>query len=130
MAVASTIRVKGLDSLERRIASWPPKLQNKVIRKTLRVTGNKQKKRLKAGTPRRTGFSARQVKLRVTVSSRRGASAKLGYKGRTAATARMRDSGTVRQPARPFFDRALAGWERQVERDFSEALRQVVEGVG
>jgi HK97 gp10 family phage protein len=128
VAVTPTIRVRGLDAVNRRIASWPPKIQNKVLRKALRLAGNKQKKRLKAGTPRQTGFSARQVRLKVQVSSKR-ATAKLGYKGRASAWMRMRDSGTVRQPARPYFDRALAGWEGQVERDFSEALRQVVEGV-
>ncbi len=106
----------------------PMRIQNKVLRKALRVTGNKQKVRLKEGTPRRTGFSVRQVRLNVRVSRGR-ASAKLRYKGRVGVQMRWRDRGTVRQPARPFFDRALAGWEGQVIRDFQIALRQVVEGL-
>ena len=128
MVVATTIRVKGFGALERKLAAMPRKIQNKVLRKTLRLTGNKQKVRLKAGTPRRTGFSARQVRLNVRVSSRR-ASAKLRYKGRVGVQMRWRDQGTVRQPARPFFDQALAGWPGQVTRDFQIALRQVVEGL-
>ncbi len=128
MAAATSIRVRGLDALDRKLASFEPKIQNKVLRKALRVTGNKQKKRLKAGTPRLTGFSVRQVRLSVRVSSRQ-ASAKLKYKGRAGAWMRMRDTGTKRQPPRPFFDRALAGWEGQVTKDFQDALRQVVEGL-
>ena len=124
MVVAT--RVRGLDGLNRRLAAMPMKIQNKVIRRTLRITGNKQKVRLKVGTPRRTGFSARQVRLTVQVSSRR-AFAKIRYKGRAGVWMRMRDTGTKRQPARPFFDRALAGWPGQVTRDFQIALRQVVE---
>ncbi len=128
MAAGTSIQVKGLGALDRRLESLPTKIQNKVLRKALRVTGNKQKVRLKAGTPRRTGFSVKQVRLNVRVSSRR-ASAKLKYKGRVGAQMRWRDQGTVRQPARPFFDRALAGWEGQVTHDFQVALRQVVESV-
>ncbi len=126
VAVGTSIRVRGLPELNRRLASFEPKIQNKVLRKALRATGNKQKKRLKAGTPKRTGFSVRQVRLSVRVSSRQ-ASAKLKYKGRAGAWMRMRDTGTKRQPPRPFFDRALEGWEGQVTHDFEEALRQVVE---
>ena len=105
-----------------------PKIQNKVLRKALRVSGNKQKKRLKAGTPRLTGFSARQVRLSVRVSKLQ-ASAKLKYKGRARAWMRMRDTGTKRQPPRPFFKQALMGWEGQVTKDFESALREAVDGV-
>ncbi len=78
MVAATTIRVRGFGALDRRLGSMRMKIQNKVLRKALRVTGNKQKVRLKEGTPRRTGFSVRQVRLNVRVSRCR-ASAKLRY---------------------------------------------------
>ncbi len=129
MAAATTIRVRGLDALERRLASMKPKIERKVLRTTLRKTGNKVKKKLKAGTPRRTGFSARKVRLQVKVNTSQGAFARVSYRGRTAGTMGMRERGTVRQPARPFFERATAGWEQETIRDFQDALRQVVEGL-
>ncbi len=130
MVAATTIRVRGLDALERRLASLPPKIERKVLRGALRKTGNKVKKKLKAGTPRRTGFAARKVRLQVKVNTSQGAFAKVSYRGRTAGIMGMRERGTVRQPARPFFERATAGWERETEHDFQEALKQVVEKVG
>ena len=129
MAGATTIRVRGLPALERKLAGMKPKIERKVLRGALRKTGNKVKKKLKAGTPRRTGFAARKVRLQVKVNTSQGAFAKISYRGRTSGIMGMRERGTVRQPARPFFERAIAGWERETERDFRDALRQAVEGL-
>ncbi len=128
MATGTSIRVRGLPELNRRLETLPTKIQNKVLRKALRAAGNVQKKRLKAGTPRLTGVGAKQVRLSVRVSSRR-ASAKLKYKFRASLYLKVLDQGGTRQPPRPYFDRALSGWPGQVTRDFQVALRQVVESV-
>ncbi len=125
MAGALNVKLDGFSDLERYARGLPDKLNRRVIRKTLRRTGNKQKKRLKAGTPRRTGFSATKVNLNVRVRPL-WASARLGYKGKPSFWLRLRDQGSKRQPARPFFDRALAGWEGQSMRDFQEELRRVL----
>ena len=127
MAVGTTIRVRGLPELERKLSSLKPKIERKLLRGALRKTGNKVKKKLRAGTPRRTGLSARRVRLQARVNASQGAFAKISYRGRTSGIMGMRERGTVRQPARPFFERATAGWERETERDFRDALRQVVE---
>ncbi len=125
MAGAITVRLDGFSDVERYAQKLPDKLNRRVIRKALRRTGNKQKKRLKAGTPRRTGAGAKQVNLNVRVRPL-WASARLGYKFRASLYLKILDQGSKRQPPRSFFEQAVAGWEEQSMRDFSEELGRVL----
>ncbi len=125
VADALNVKLDGFSDLERYARGLPDKLNRRVIRKTLRRTGNKQKKRLKAGTPRRTGAGAKQINLNVRVRPH-FASAQLRYKFRASLYLKVFDQGGKRQPKRPFFERALAGWEGQSMRDFQEELRRVL----
>lgn len=114
--------------VERLLSGLPPKIQRGVLRKQLRASGNKIARKLKAGTP--TGATKRGQKaakvLKVT-STNTEAFAKIGYKGRPGAYLGMRERGTRRQPARPFFDQAVSGWEEETKRDFMESLKHAVE---
>ena len=130
MAAAFAIRVEGLEALDRRLRELPPKIERKVLRTALRGTANKVATRLRAGTPRRTGATAGRVRVQARVNKQEGAFAKVSYRGRSAATIRMRERGTVRQPPRPFFRAAVSGWEGQVTRDLHDALRDAVEKLG
>ena len=128
MVAAFAIRVEGLEALDRRLRELPPKIERKVLRTALLGTANKVATRLKAATPRRTGLTASRVRVVARVNALEGAFAKVSYRGRPAATIGMRERGTVRQPARPFFRQAISGWEQETIRDFQEALRGAVEG--
>lgn len=125
MPAALEIKVDSRE-LERLLNGLPPKIQRAVLRKQLRESGKKIARQLKAGTPRRTGLGARSVRVKVR-STERQAFAKISYRGRRAAVLGMRERGTRRQSARPFFQAATAGFKEEVLRDFSSSLREAVE---
>ncbi len=126
MAQPFTIQLVGFDRLERRLAALPAKIERSVFRKTLRATGTKIARKMKAGTPRITGSARRSVKVKVRVR-RGGAYASIRYTKRPAAQMRWREHGTRRQPARPFFRQAVGDWTGPAVRDFSRNLKQAVE---
>jgi len=114
--------------VERLLSGLPPKIQRAVLRKQLRATANKIARRLKAGTPvGETRGGQRAAKVLTVRSTNTQAFAKIGYKGRPAAYLGMRERGTRRQPARPFFEAATSGWKDDGARDFSDSLKQAVE---
>lgn len=114
--------------VDRLLKGLPPKIQRAVLRKQLRASANKVARRLKAGTPvGETGRGRKAAKVKQVRSTNTQAFARIGYKGRPAAYLGMRQRGTRRQPARPFFEEAVRGWESEVKRDFSESLKQAVE---
>ena len=128
MPVDIDVQLRGADALQRRIDALPAKIERSVFRKALRSTGNKIARRLRAGTPRgETGLSKRMVKVKVK-STNTEAFARIAYRGRRAAIMGMYERGTVRQIARPFFDQATSGWEREARRDFEVALERAVSG--
>ena len=126
MATGLSIQVDSRE-VERVLSGLPPKIQRAVLRKQLRASANKVARRLKAGTPRLSGVGQKAAKVKTVRSTNTEAFAKIGYKGRPAAYLGMRQRGTRRQPARPFFEQAVSGWEDEVKRDFSESLKRAVE---
>lgn len=128
MVAAFTIQLTGFDRLERRLAALPAKIERSVFRKTLRATGTKIARRMKAGTPRDTGAGKRSVKVRVRVR-RGGAWARIGYTRKPAFYLRLRERGSVRQQPKPFFRQAVGPWLEETTRDFDKALERAVEKV-
>jgi len=121
-----SIKIEGMDRLQRRLSGMPKRIQNKCLRKALRSAANKGKARLKPPTPLRLGAAQRALGVSVRVSGAQ-AFAKVRYKGKPGFYMRLYDQGSSRQPARPFFTAALTGYEREVQQDFSTALRDAVE---
>ena len=64
-----------------------------------------------------------RVSARVRKDSFEG---KVSYRGRRAGILGMRQRGTIRQPARPFFDQAVSGWERDAITELGQAVDRVV----
>lgn len=124
-----TVDLQGHRELVRRIDALPPKIQRRVLRTALRATMTKIARPLRAGTPRGLGTGRKAVKVTAKVSGM-GAYGKVSYKGRPAAYLGMRERGTRRQPARPFFVHATAGWRETVISDLSEAMRRSLEKSG
>jgi HK97 gp10 family phage protein len=104
----------------------PGKIERRVLRRALRSTANKIKRRVKPVTPRRLGLAQRSVIVRVRVRGG-GAYAVVRYRGKPSFYMRIYEKGSSRQRARPFFRRAIAGYEREVTQDFTTALRESVE---
>ena len=120
-------KLVGFKELEARLKAMPRKIENKCFRAALRKAATKVAKKLRAGTPvGATGRAKKSVKVKVKVR-RGGAYARIGYTKRPAAYIAMGDRGTRHQPPRTFFKAATAGWERDANRDFSDALKQAVE---
>jgi len=113
--------------VERLLSGLPPKIQRGLLRKQLRLSATKVARRLRAGTPRLTGKGQRAAKVLKVSATNTQAFAKIGYKGRPAAYLGMRQRGTRHQPARPFFEQAVAGFEDEIVRDFSTSLKHTVE---
>ena len=126
MATGLSIQVDSRE-VDRLLSGLPPKIQRAVLGQPLRASANKVARRLKAGTPRDRGVGQRAAKVKQVRSTNTEAFAKVGYKGSPAAYLGMRERGTRRQPSRPFFQAAVAGWEDEVKRDFSESLKRAVE---
>ena len=127
MATGLSIQVDSRE-VERLLSGLPPKIQRALLRKQLRASANKIARRLKAGTPvGATRRGQKAAKVKTVRSTNTEAFAKIGYRGRPAAYLGMRQRGTRRQPARPFFEQAVSGWEDEVKRDFSESLKRAVE---
>jgi HK97 gp10 family phage protein len=124
---AVEFRVTGLGSLERRLKAMPGKIERACLRKALRNSANKVARRLKAATPRGLGAAQRSVGVRVRVNARQGAYAVIKYRRRPAAYMGMRERGTRRQPARPFFRQAVSGWEQETIADLRAGLKAAVE---
>ena len=122
------IRLEGIDELEQRLRAMPDKIVRSVFRKALRSTANKTKRRLKRGTPKRTGEAGRSIKVKVRIGNS-VAWARVQYKGKPAFYMRLYELGAVnsgRQPARPFFNRAIGDWRKQAEDDLAKALERAV----
>ena len=128
MAAAFAIQLIGFDKLERRLAALPAKIERSVFRKTLRATGTKIARRVKSGTPRDMGAGRRSVKVKVKVR-RGGAYARIGYTKKPGFYLGLRERGSRRQTAKPFFDQAVGPWRNEATRDFGEALERAVEKV-
>ena len=126
MAAAFAIQLIGFDKLERRLAALPAKIERSVFRKTLRATGTKIARRMKSGTPRDLGAGRRSVKVKVKVR-RGGAYARIGYTKKPSFYLRLRERGSRRQSAKPFFRQAVGPWQEEVIRDFSKALERALE---
>lgn len=128
---AISVTLVGFDALERRLEAMPLKIQDKLYRKALRSAAGKVAKRLKAGTPKDTGMARRNVKTKISVKTKKGVAwARIQYKGKPSFYLRVYEHGALksgRQPARPFFDRAIGNFEAEVSRDFANGLRQAVE---
>ena len=131
MVAALTIKLTGFKDLERRLERLPAKIERACFRKSLRATGTKIARKMKAGTPRYLGSARRSVKVKVRVR-RGGAYARIGYTGRPSMVMRMYEFGGRRgaQPARPFFADATAGYKELALTDFREQLKQAVEKAG
>lgn len=124
-------QVKGFEQLERRLAEMPGKIERRVYRTALRSTGRKIATRLRAGTPVRTGRAKKNVKVEVK-STMREAYVRVHYKSFTHAILMAREFGSQgrgrrSQPGRPFFDRAIGGYEQEAIGELREALVAAVE---
>jgi HK97 gp10 family phage protein len=135
VSAAIEVKLEGLAQLQKRLDELPGKIQRRAIRKPLRATATKIARSVKAGTPRRTGLAAKHVKTTVRVSAKE-AWARVGYKGGHQGTARImrfyefgtkRKGGGIRQPARPFFARAVGHWQTDAKQAFSDSLKAAVE---
>jgi HK97 gp10 family phage protein len=126
-------QLKGFDQLERRLKALPDKIERKVMRTALRSTANKVKRRLAAGTPRgdpKPLNAYQRVKVSVK-STQKVATARISYKGRgTAHIMRIYERGSRRQPSRPFFQAAIAGYEQEAMQELRQALADAVEKEG
>lgn len=120
------IRLEGFEALDRRLSSLPARIERSVFRKSLRSTGTKLARKIKAGTPKVTGSARKSVKVKVKVR-RGGAYAVIGYTKRPKAQMRWLEMGTARQPARPFFEKIVGPWRAEASREFNEALTREVE---
>lgn len=127
--MAVDIQLRGFDQLERRLRALPDKIERGVMRKTLRASANKVRRRLAAGTPVFSGAAKRSVKVKKVRSSNNVAYAVIGYSRRSLLTTRMRERGgrQGKQPARPFFEAAVSGFQDEVMADFRESLKAAVE---
>jgi HK97 gp10 family phage protein len=123
---AVTFTLHGFDDLNRRFRGYPPKLKRRAMRVPLTSVTNKTATKLKRGTPRRTGEAQRRVWKRVSVTDTR-AFGIVKYRGRRAGIMGMRERGTVRQPGRPFFLAAVAGWQQDAQREFTAGIKAVIE---
>lgn len=125
MAAVLSIQLKGFEELAGRMRGFPAKVERSVFRKSLRSTGTKISRRLKSGTPRVMGDAKRSVKVKVRVR-RGGAYARIGYTKKPSMYMRIREHGSVRQPARPFFRQAVGSWEREASSEFLTALQREI----
>jgi HK97 gp10 family phage protein len=125
-APALSVKIIGLDKWERRLKGLPAKIENKCLRKALRVTANKAKARIKPATPTLTGAARRSLKVSVRVGRGR-ALAKVAYKGKPSFYMRLYDQGSKRQRARPYYKAATAGLQAEMETEFLTALKEAVE---
>ena len=127
MANAVSIRLEGFESLEKRLKAMPARIERACYRKALRSTATKISRRLKAITKQGlTGDAKRAVRVKVRVRHG-GAWASVDYKAKPAFYMRLYETGSKRQAARPFFASAIAGYEREVSAEFTEALKLAVE---
>lgn len=136
---AVSIQLVGFDDLNRRLAGLPAKIERRALRNGLRASANKIKTKLKAATPRQSGFSAGRIVVQAKASVARGAYAVVKYSSLSAPGTRVGARGRMRmreygnpapgrtQRARPFFRAATAGWEADVQRQFREDLKAAVE---
>lgn len=129
MASALRVDVRGIRELERRLDAVPPRIQNKVLRSALRKTTTRLKRELRRATVRDSGEARRQIKTKVRVG-KRGAWGRVGYVAKPAFYMRLREVGSVRQPARPFFEQAVRGWEDMARDEFAQRLKEAVEREG
>lgn len=118
------------DEVTPRLQALPAKIQRSVMRKSLRSVATKVSRRLKAGTPRKTGRGASAVKIKV-VSKTTSAWAKVSYRGKPAGYLTVYEYGSNsqhhHQVARPYFKGAIGGWEEDAKREFGDSLRNAVE---
>jgi HK97 gp10 family phage protein len=126
---ALSVQLKGFEELDRRLAGMSARIQNRVLRRALRVTANRFRDRLRGGTPVDQGKARRAVNVKVKVSGK-AAYAAVRYKGRPQMYMRIRDRGSRRQPARPFFEQTMGNWRAEAVHDFSVAVREAVETHG
>ena len=118
------LELQGFEQFRRRLAALPSKIERRVFRKSLRRVGTKISRRMKKGTPKVTGATRKSVKVKVRVRSGRngGAYVRIGYTKRPTFTIRLREVGSKRQPARPFFEAAISGWEALAKKDIGDGL--------
>lgn len=119
------LELQGFEQFRRRLSALPPKIERRVFRKALRRISTKIARRMRSGTPRGpTGMGRKSVKVKVRVRSGRngGAYVRIGYTKKPAFYLRLREVGSKRQPARPFFDAAISGWEPLALKDIGDAL--------
>ena len=118
----------GIEKLQKRLDALPGKIQRRAIRKPLRATATKIARTLKAGTPRRSGLGKKSVKITVRVKPT-SAWARVKYKGRPAGYLHVYEFGSTKhkQPARPFFERAVGNWQTEAKSAFADSLRAAVE---
>ncbi len=126
MAAAVSIQLIGFDKLNRRLSALRPKIERQVFRKTLRGTLTKIGRKMKAGTPKLSGAGARSVKVKVRVR-RGGAWGTVGPRGKPKFYLRLREFGSSRQTAKPFFRQSIGDWSGDAVRDFSASLKNAVE---
>lgn len=136
MADNVTVKVAGLDELERKLYDLPTKLSKQYLRQALRAGGRIWRDEIRRSAPRLTGWLMSQVALTTSTSSRYDqGTAHVGIRTKqdpkrqakhvpsAANEAYWYELGTSRQPARPFIRPAFSARAQEVLTAFTETLR-------
>lgn len=144
MADIVTVKVQGLDELERKLYELPTKLAKKYVRKALRAGARVWRDEIRQTAPKRTGWLASQVAVTTSIrgSELEGSAhigvrkkqdpARVGHEQHTpgaADEARWAELGTSKQPARPFMRPAFDSKKDEVLARFAAVLKEGLEDI-
>jgi HK97 gp10 family phage protein len=131
-----TVKIEGLDELERKLYDLPVKLSKLYMRRALLAGARIWRQEILSNAPRLTGWLRAQVAITTSLSSRYDqGTAHVGVRkkpdpGRhgkhvpsAANEAYWYELGTLRQPARPIIRPAFSAMSQAVLDAFAETLR-------
>lgn len=136
MADVVTVKVQGLEELERKLYELPTKFAKKYVRQALRAGARVFRDEIKQNAPRRTGWLASQIAVTTSIrGSELQGKANIGVRKKqdparhathvpaAADEARWAELGTSKQPARPFMRPAFDSKKDAVLARFAEVLK-------
>lgn len=128
MADTMTVKIEGLDVLDRRLKELGNKGAGKVLKKALRAAAKPVKKEAQARVAVDEGELKKAIFTSVTVTNKWGATARVGYK-KHAFWGLFIEKGTSKMPARPFLRPALDTKGKEAVDIFADKLRVEIDKV-
>ena len=121
-----TVRISGLDELERKLKELPKQFAKKAVRKALKAGAEPIVTEMETLAPKRTGFLSQHIGTKIKLTPKETAGTIRIGPSSNAFYAMFLEFGTSKMSAQPFMRKAFENQKQRALQSFTTTLKDVL----